>query len=81
MAWATSRDGSDVPGLAVRPVHDRADGRPGVGARRTCGESLRTARVNALGPVSVGDRIELGVDTRNLHFFDPDSGLAVRGTK
>jgi multiple sugar transport system ATP-binding protein len=52
-----------------------------VGARRTCGESLRTARVNALGPVSVGDRIELGVDTRNLHFFDPDSGLAVRGTK
>ena len=45
------------------------------------GKSLWTARVNARSPVRVGDRIELGVDTRNLHFFDPDSGLAIEGTK
>jgi multiple sugar transport system ATP-binding protein len=45
------------------------------------GKSLWTARVNARSPVRVGDRIELAVDTSNLHFFDPDSGLAIGGTK
>ena len=45
------------------------------------GKSLWTARVNARSLVRVGDRIELAVDTRNLHFFDPDSGLAIEGTK
>ncbi len=45
------------------------------------GKSLWTARVNARSSVRAGDRIELGVDTRNLHFFDPDSGLAIGGTK
>ena len=45
------------------------------------GRSLWTARVNARSPVRAGDQIELGVDTRNLHFFDPDSGLAIGGTK
>ena len=42
------------------------------------GKSLWTARVSARSKVRAGDRTELGVDTRNLHFFDPDSGLAVR---
>ena len=41
------------------------------------GKSLWTARVNARSQVRAGDRIELGVDTRNLHFFDPDTGLAI----
>jgi multiple sugar transport system ATP-binding protein len=41
------------------------------------GKSLWTARVNARSQVRAGDRIELKVDTRNLHFFDPDSGLAI----
>ena len=41
------------------------------------GKSLWTARVNARSNVRGGDRIELGVDTRNLHFFDPGSGLAI----
>jgi multiple sugar transport system ATP-binding protein len=45
------------------------------------GKSLWTARVNARSAVRAGDRIELGVDTRNLHFFDPESGLAIGGTK
>ena len=43
------------------------------------GKSLWTARVNARSKVRAGDRTELGVDTRNLHFFDPDSGLAIGG--
>lgn len=41
------------------------------------GKSLWTARVNARSSVRAGDRIDLGVDTRNMHFFDPDSGLAI----
>ena len=41
------------------------------------GKSLWTAQVSARSKVRAGDRIELGVDTRNLHFFDPASGLAI----
>jgi multiple sugar transport system ATP-binding protein len=45
------------------------------------GKSLWTARVNARSSVRAGDRIELGVDTSNMYFFDPDSGLAIGGRK
>jgi hypothetical protein len=41
------------------------------------GKSLWTARVSARSKVGAGDRADLGVDTRNLHFFDPASGIAV----
>ncbi len=43
------------------------------------GKSLWTAQVSARSKVRAGERIELGVDTRNLHFFDPGSGLAIGG--
>jgi multiple sugar transport system ATP-binding protein len=45
------------------------------------GKSLWTARVNAGSGVRAGDRIELAVDTSNMHFFDPDSGLAIGARK
>jgi multiple sugar transport system ATP-binding protein len=45
------------------------------------GKSLWTARVNARSGVRAGDRIELGVDTSNMHFFDPVSGLAIGDNK
>ena len=45
------------------------------------GKSLWTARVSARSRVRAGDRIELGVDTSNMHFFDPESGLAIGGKK
>jgi multiple sugar transport system ATP-binding protein len=41
------------------------------------GKSLWTARVSARSTVRPGQPIELGVDTRNLSFFDPDSGLSI----
>ena len=44
------------------------------------GKSMWTARVSARSRVRPGDNIELGVDTSNLHFFDPDSGLAIGRT-
>ena len=40
-------------------------------------KSLWTARVNARSHVRPGQTIELVVDTHNLHFFDPVSGLAI----
>jgi multiple sugar transport system ATP-binding protein len=41
------------------------------------GKSMWTARVSPRSKITTGSRIELGVDTTNLHFFDPGSGLAI----
>ena len=41
------------------------------------GKSLWTARVSARSSVKPGQPIELSVDTRHLHFFDPGSGLSI----
>ncbi|GHH64273.1 ABC transporter ATP-binding protein [Streptosporangium violaceochromogenes] len=40
-------------------------------------KSLWTARVNSRSQVRPGQTVDLVVDTRNLHFFDPVSGLAI----
>jgi multiple sugar transport system ATP-binding protein len=41
------------------------------------GKSQWTARVNTRTTVRAGRPIELAVDTRNLQFFDPGSGLSI----
>jgi multiple sugar transport system ATP-binding protein len=41
------------------------------------GKSLWTARVSARSGVRPGTSLELGVDTSRLHFFDPETGLAI----
>ena len=41
------------------------------------GKTLWTARVSARSRVRPGAPITLSVDTHNLQFFDPDSGLAI----
>jgi multiple sugar transport system ATP-binding protein len=41
------------------------------------GKTLWTARVSARSRVRPGQPITLSVDTHNLQFFDPDSGLAI----
>ncbi|HEX4813477.1 MAG TPA: sn-glycerol-3-phosphate ABC transporter ATP-binding protein UgpC [Nonomuraea sp.] len=40
-------------------------------------KSLWTARVNARSHVRPGQSVDLVVDTHNMHFFDPTSGLAI----
>ncbi|MEO3869235.1 sn-glycerol-3-phosphate ABC transporter ATP-binding protein UgpC [Nonomuraea sp. B12E4] len=40
-------------------------------------KSLWTARVNARSHVRPGQNIDLVLDTHNLHFFDPTSGLSI----
>ena len=41
------------------------------------GKSLWMARVSGTSRVKPGQPIELAVDTRNLQFFDPGSGLSI----
>jgi multiple sugar transport system ATP-binding protein len=41
------------------------------------GKSLWTARVSARSTVRPGQPLELAVDTRSLHFFDPSSGETI----
>ncbi len=41
------------------------------------GKSLWTARVSARSRVRPGQPLELSVDTHNLQFFDPQTGLAI----
>ncbi len=41
------------------------------------GKSIWTARVNARSTVRPGSRIDVSVDTSNMHFFDSRSGLAI----
>jgi multiple sugar transport system ATP-binding protein len=44
------------------------------------GESQWTARVAARSHVKPGQRLNLALDTSNLHFFDPEDGLAIGHT-
>ncbi|MBO0802298.1 MAG: sn-glycerol-3-phosphate ABC transporter ATP-binding protein UgpC [Nocardiopsaceae bacterium] len=41
------------------------------------GKSLWTARVSSRSAAKPGASLDLGIDTRRLHFFDPDTGLAI----
>ncbi|MEE9297432.1 MAG: sn-glycerol-3-phosphate ABC transporter ATP-binding protein UgpC [Acidimicrobiia bacterium] len=42
------------------------------------GETTRfTARISSDADVAAGQRVRLAVDTRKIHFFDPDTGLRI----
>jgi multiple sugar transport system ATP-binding protein len=43
----------------------------------TVGADAITARVDPNLKVEPGDRVRLGVDTRRLHLFDPESEKAI----
>jgi multiple sugar transport system ATP-binding protein len=40
--------------------------------------SVFTARISRESAAREGERIVLAVDTKRLHFFDPETGLAIR---
>ena len=81
--------GSDVLvhfGVAAPPVRGE-DVKAAVGAEAIEATEERTrrvgtpfvARVGRESPAREGDRLELAVDTARLHFFDTDTGEAIRG--
>ncbi|MQY08707.1 ABC transporter ATP-binding protein [Actinomadura macrotermitis] len=58
-------------------AEDAAEGEADAAIPLVDDKALWTARVNARSDVQPGQRVELAVDTGRLHFFDPDSGLAI----
>ena len=43
------------------------------------GEGEGVARLEAKTPVKVGDTMTFGIDIEDMQFFDPKTGLAIRG--
>jgi multiple sugar transport system ATP-binding protein len=58
-------------------AHDATEGEEEAAIPLAENKALWTARVNARSHVRPGENLDLAVDTNNLHFFDPDSGIAV----
>jgi multiple sugar transport system ATP-binding protein len=61
---------TDAPRVTVS---DAFDGEDDAGL-----EARFTARLSPDLHVEVGDRLRLGVDPERVHFFDPDTGIALR---
>jgi multiple sugar transport system ATP-binding protein len=55
----------DVDEAAVQTLQERP------------GETTMIGRFGARSRVKEGETIDVAVDTRNLHFFDPDSGSGI----
>jgi multiple sugar transport system ATP-binding protein len=70
----------DAPPVEHASIAEAAKGEEGEDEAAVAlagGKSLWTARVAARSSARPGAPIELSVDTSNLHFFDPVSGLAI----
>ena len=70
-------DAPPVEHASLTKAADRDDDDDNSVSALTGGKSLWTARVSARSQVKPGQPIELGVDTRHLHFFDPSTGLSI----
>jgi multiple sugar transport system ATP-binding protein len=58
-------------------AQDATDGDDAATLSLADNRALWTARVNARSRIEPGQNIELAVDNRSLHFFDPSTGLAI----
>jgi multiple sugar transport system ATP-binding protein len=67
----------DAPPVAHSSISDAVAGGDEDSIPLAGGRSMWTARVAARSKVRPGQGAELAVDTSNLQFFDPDSGLSV----
>jgi len=70
----------DAPPVEHASIAEAAKGEEGEDEAAVAlagGKSVWTARVAARSSARPGSAVELAVDTSNLHFFDPVSGLAI----
>jgi multiple sugar transport system ATP-binding protein len=58
-------------------AQDATDGDDAAALPLSDNKALWTARVNARSRIQPGQQVELAIDNRSLHFFDPTSGLAI----
>ena len=59
----------------LRELEEDVDGLPPEAAGTD--STTIVCRFNARSRVQVGDTVEIAVDTRSLHFFDPETGLGI----
>jgi multiple sugar transport system ATP-binding protein len=55
------------------------EGDDAVEAMRSDGEAIYTGRFSPRSTVRLGEPIQIAVDTARMHFFDPETGEAIRG--
>ena len=69
----------DAPAAATEDVRELAKdaGTEGLAERDHEAGATMVGRFGARSRVRVGDTIDVAVDTRSLHFFEPDSGLGI----
>jgi len=70
-------DAPPVEHASITQAKASDDGDDGQVAALIGGKTLWTARVSSRSRVRPGQPIELAVDTSNLQFFDPESGLSI----
>jgi multiple sugar transport system ATP-binding protein len=70
-------DAPPVEHASLASAADHHDDEDDTVAALAGGKSLWTARVSARSAVRPGQPLELAVDTRRLHFFDPASGETI----
>jgi multiple sugar transport system ATP-binding protein len=72
----------DATHAVTEDVHDLqkdmgSDRAPGTGITSESGGAVIVGRFGPRSRVKVGDSIEIAVDTRSLHFFDPETSLGI----
>jgi multiple sugar transport system ATP-binding protein len=70
-------DAPPVEHAALTSAADQNDEEDDAGMALAGGKSLWTARVSARSAARAGQPLELAVDTRRLHFFDPATGHTI----
>ena len=70
----------DAPRVEVEAAREALAGEGETGDEQLLADerSLFTASLAARRPLQPGDEVELAVDTSRLHFFDPETGLALQ---
>jgi multiple sugar transport system ATP-binding protein len=74
----------DATHAVTEDVHDLqkdigADRAPGTGIGSESGGAVIVGRFGPRSRVRLGDAVDVAVDTRSLHFFDPETALGIYG--